>query len=143
MCKCLPQSVEGKPGVANELWHAWAAMGKKAVNNAKGVDKQPVRLLLGGIIIGNGFCYRYGISLIGSKNWLTNNWLTKTKPYYFLTKLILKRRMNAGVVKATKELTFRHGSYKTRTGLKVFNSLGSVTRTPFFEIIIVIMLFII
>ena len=59
------------------------AMGKKAEKNLKGIDKQPDRLLLGGIIIGNGFCYRYIISLVVSKNWSTNNWLTKTKRYNF------------------------------------------------------------
>lgn len=118
-------------------------MGKKATNRANGIDKQPVRLLLGAIIIGNGFCYRYKISLVSPKNWLTNNWLTKTKRYYFLTKLILKREEKAGVVRASKELIITYSRYKMNAALKVFNSQESVTGTPFFEIIMVIMIFII
>lgn len=85
--------------------------GKKAGSNLKGTDKQPDRFLLGLIIIGNGFCYRYIISLVGSKNWLTNNWLTKTNRYNFLTKLILKRATKVGAERAINELIFRHSSY--------------------------------
>ena len=85
--------------------------GKKAGNNLKGIDKQPDRFLLGEIIIGNGFCNRYIISLVGPKNWLTNNWLTKTKRYNFLNKLILKRGPKVGVDRISKELISSHGSY--------------------------------
>ena len=45
-----------------------------------------------------------------------------------------------GVGRISKELIFRHGSDEMRAELKVFNRPESVTRTPFFEIIMVIMI---
>jgi hypothetical protein len=117
-----------------------ACVGKKAGNKTKYADKQPDRFLLWVIIIDNGFCYRYIISLVGPKNWLTNNWLTKTKGYNFLTKLILRRGANAGIVITGKELIFRHDSYEISAALKVFNRQESVTRTPIFKFLMVIMI---
>lgn len=48
-----------------------------------------------------------------------------------------------GVGRISKELIFRYSSDEMSAGLKVFNRAESVTRTPFFEIIMVIMVFII
>ena len=56
-CHSLSRSI-GLASQTNRDTPKLAAMGKKAGNNLTGIDIQPVKLLLGGIIIGNGFCYR-------------------------------------------------------------------------------------